>query len=90
MTINITSTHDVRIADRLVRYGLSRNVEATDANGNAVKICMAVVHHENGYMQTIAINEELIRFMGEGAIEQEIARAIKSPSDASEGFPFRH
>lgn len=77
MTATPTSIHDVRIADRLIRYGLARNVPATDATGQPVSLALAYVEHENGREQIIPINEDYIRFMGESCIEQEIARAIR-------------
>ena len=70
------STHDARIGDTLVRYGVSRNVPATK-DGQPCKIAMVVIERENGHLHTIAVNEELIKFMGEGVIEQEIARVLR-------------
>lgn len=59
----------------LLRYGLSRNVEARDAKGRKTLICMAVIEHENGFQQRLAIPEELIQYAGEGIIELEIKEA---------------
>jgi hypothetical protein len=70
------STHDARIGNTLVRYGLQRNVPAFK-DGQPCKIAMVVVERENGRVDTLAINEELIKFMGDAVIEQEIARIIR-------------
>jgi hypothetical protein len=70
------STHDARIGRQLIRYGLQRNVPA-EKDGQPCKIAMVVVERENGQLTTLAVNEELIKFMGEAVIEQEIARAIR-------------
>ena len=59
-----------------VRYGVTRNVEARDEKGRPVRIALAVVEHENGYVEKVAINEDLIRFAGEGIIEDEIRRKL--------------
>jgi hypothetical protein len=59
-----------------VRYGVTRNVPATDAQGRAVLIAMAVVERENGAFQTLAIPEAQITFAGEGIIEDAVRRTF--------------
>lgn len=61
----------------LATYGISRNVAATGPDGRSAKIALVTIRHENGHKQTLAINEELIRFAGEGIIEDEIRRASR-------------
>ena len=61
----------------LVSYGITRNVKAQDAHGRAVKIAMVVIKHENGTEQTLAINEDFIRFAGEDVIEKEVLAASR-------------
>lgn len=56
----------------MVRYGVSRNVAAIDEAGKDVRLAIVVIEYENGYKQTRCINEELIRFAGEGIIENEV------------------
>lgn len=56
----------------LASYGITRNVAATDSQGRDCKIALVVIKHDNGFEQTLAINEELIRFAGEGIIEHEV------------------
>lgn len=58
------------------RYGLARNVPATDEQGRDVQICLAVVERENGAFEVIGISEDRIRFQGEGIIADEILRRI--------------
>lgn len=70
-------------------YGISRNVDATDERGRPCKIALAVIKHENGREQTVAIPEELIRFAGEGVIEDEVKRAAGAPSDTQFGKPIK-
>ena len=62
------------VLDGFTRYGVSRNVEAEDAKGRPVKIALVVIERDNGSLDTLAINEELIRFAGEGMIEAEVRR----------------
>jgi hypothetical protein len=59
-----------------VRYGLARNVPATDAKGKDCLIALVVIERDNGAFQTVGISEERIRFHGEGVIRQEIERAV--------------
>lgn len=65
-----------------VTYGISRNVEATDEHGQPCKIALAVIEHENGTKQTVAIPEALIAYAGTSIIDEEVRRAASSPSDA--------
>lgn len=55
---------------------LARHQDARNATGQPCKIAIATVIHENGEYETVAINEDLIRFAGEGIIEKEVARAM--------------
>lgn len=59
----------------LASYGVTRNVAATNSLGEPCTIALVVIKHENGHEQTLAINEELIRFAGEGIIEREVKLA---------------
>ena len=59
-----------------VRYGVSRNVPATDSRGRRVLLAMAVIERDNGAFDVLGINEEKIRFHGEGIIEQEVLRRV--------------
>lgn len=61
----------------MISYGLARNVDATDSNGKPVKIALAVVEHENGHREKVAIPEGLITFAGESIIPHEIARKVR-------------
>lgn len=63
-----------------VRYTVQRNVVATDKNGLAANIAIAYIEHENGFKHTVAIPEALIRFAGEGIIEDTVRKAALSPS----------
>lgn len=67
----------------LVTYTVMRNLPAEDEQGRACKIAVALVQHENGTLQRVAINEEMIRFLGEGIIEGEIRQAVQLPPDGS-------
>lgn len=60
------------ILDTHFRYGLARNVPATDEKGRDVSLCLAVVERDNGSFEVVAINEEKIRFHGPQIIEDEI------------------
>lgn len=68
-------------------YTVTRHVSATDAQGNPCKIALATIIHENGVGQTVAIREDLIRFAGEGIIDEEVKRAAQSPT--VDGLNFR-
>ena len=59
----------------MVRYAVQRGIEAVDDKGRACRIAMAVIHHENGLIQRLAIDEEKIRFCGEEIIELEVKEA---------------
>lgn len=59
-----------------VRYGLARNVPATDEHGNDVRICLAVIERDNGMFDTVGISEDRIRFQGESIIQDEIMRKV--------------
>jgi hypothetical protein len=64
------------ILDSSVRYGLARNVPATNEHGKDVRVCLAVAERDNGSFEVIGIDEERIRFYGEGIIADEIMRRI--------------
>lgn len=72
-----------------VTYGISRNVDATDEHGQPCKIALAVIEHENGTKQTLAIPEALIAYAGETIIDEEVRRAAASPSDAQFRKPIK-
>jgi hypothetical protein len=59
----------------MIGYGVSRNCTAVDKDGKEVKICLAVIQHDSGMQQRLAIPEELIRYAGEGVIELEVKEA---------------
>lgn len=67
----------------LVTYTVMRNLPAEDEHGRACKIAVALVQHENGTLQRVAINEEMIRYAGEGVIEHEVRQAVQLPADGS-------
>lgn len=58
------------------RYGLARNVPASDEQGCDVRICLAVAERDNGSFEVIGINEDRIRDQGEGIIIDEILRRV--------------
>jgi hypothetical protein len=64
------------ILNSSVRYGLARNVSASDEQGRDVRICLVVCERDNGAFEVIGISEERIRFHGEGVITEEILRRI--------------
>jgi hypothetical protein len=64
------------ILNSSVRYGVSRNVPAEDGHGKPVKICLVIIERDNGSFETVGINEERIRFQGEGIIEEEVLRKV--------------
>ncbi len=72
-----------------IKYSVQRNIEARKENGQKAMITIALVEHENGAVQTVAIDEEVIRYAGEGAIDDEVRRAAAMPSDASLGNPLK-
>ena len=59
----------------MVEYNVQRFIDAVDDKGRACKIAMAVIRHENGLLQRLAIDEEKIRFCGEEIIELEVKEA---------------
>ena len=67
----------------LLSFTVTRNHDAIGPDGKPCKIALASIIHENGVGQTVAIREDLIAFAGEGIIEEEVRRAVASPSDAS-------
>jgi len=69
-------------------YTVMRRVPATDEHGNDVSMAIALVTHENGARQRVAIREDLIRFAGEGIIEEEVKRAAMLPN--GESFLKKH
>lgn len=64
------------ILNSSVRYGLARNVPASDEHGRDVRICLAVAERDNGAFEVVGINEDRIRDQGEGIIVEEILRRI--------------
>lgn len=64
------------VLDSAVRYGLARNVPGTDGHGKPVSLCLAVVERDNGAFEIVGINEERIKFQGEGIIKEEILRKV--------------
>lgn len=60
------------VLNGVTRYGISRNVPARDAQGFPAKIALVVLERDNGSIATLAISEDLIKFAGEGIIEDEI------------------
>jgi hypothetical protein len=66
-----------------------RNVAAKNEAGEDCQIALILIKHENGTEQTLAINEEMIRFAGEGVIEKEVQQAASLPSTASLGNPLK-
>lgn len=73
--ISMAGPRDI-VLNASVRYGLARNVPATDEHGRDVRICLAVAERENGSVEVIGINEERIRFHGEGIIPEEILKRV--------------
>jgi hypothetical protein len=67
----------------LIEYRVMRNVAATNDKGQDCRVAIALVMHENGVCQRVAIDEELIKFAGEGIIEDEVKIAAAVPADAS-------
>lgn len=67
----------------MVSYSVQRNVDAETAEGRSCKIALVLIKHENGAEQTLAINEEQIRFEGEDIIEREVQLAAANPPDAA-------
>lgn len=67
----------------MVKYRVMRNVEAVNDKGQDCRIAVALVMHENGVCQRVAIDEELIRFAGEGIIDDEVRCAAALPSQES-------
>lgn len=59
-----------------VRYGVSRNVPATDASGRDCRIALVVAERDNGSFEVIGISEDRIRFQGENVITDEILRRV--------------
>jgi hypothetical protein len=64
------------ILNSSVRYGVSRNVPAEDEHGKPVKLALVLIERDNGAFETLGINEERIRFHGEGIIEEEVLRKV--------------
>jgi hypothetical protein len=64
------------IIDASARYGLSRNIPATDEQGRDVRLCLVVIERDNGAFELIGINEDRIRFQGESTITEEILRRV--------------
>lgn len=62
-----------------VSYHVTRNVAAEDEKGRAVKIALILIKHPNGRLQKACLNEELIRYAGEGIIVNEVKRVAVLP-----------
>lgn len=67
----------------LFAYTVMRNMPATNAQGKDCLIAIALVRHENGYTDRVAINEDFLRFQSGGdplreeqIIEHEIGQAL--------------
>jgi hypothetical protein len=67
----------------LATYTLMRNVPAETEEGRLTLVAIALVTHANGTLQRVAIPEELIRYAGEGIIENEVRQAALLPPDGS-------
>lgn len=67
----------------MIEYRVMRNVPAVDEKGEDCKIAVALVMHESGVCQRVAIPEALIRFAGEGIIDDEVKRAAALPAQES-------
>lgn len=67
----------------MIRYNVMRRVPAVNANGEDCLIAIALIQHENGVCQRVAIDEGLIRFAGEGIIADEVKSAAALPSEGS-------
>lgn len=59
-----------------VRYRVTRNVPATNAHGQPCLIALVSVEFINGFEKTLAVDEGLIAFAGEGIIENEVKRFL--------------
>ena len=64
-------------------YAVMRNVPATNEQGADCLVAIALVTHENGTLQRVAIPEELIRYAGEEVIKHEVRQAAMLPPDGS-------
>lgn len=68
-----------------VSYTTTRNVPATNEQGDPHLIALVLIKHPNGFTHTLAVNEEFIRFhqgddpTGENVIRQEVMNAIANP-----------
>jgi hypothetical protein len=67
----------------MIEYRVMRNVPAVDEKGQDCHIAVALIMHENGVCQRVAIDEALIKFAGEGIIADEVKIAAAVPADAS-------
>lgn len=73
----------------MVDYSVRRNVVATKEGGTDALIALVLIRHENGQLQTLAVDEEMIRFYGEKVINDEVKRAVSLPADVALGNPLR-
>lgn len=68
------------ILDGSARYGVSRNVPATDEQGRDCLIALVVIERDNGQagcsFEVVGINEARIRFQGEQVIQEEVLRRM--------------
>lgn len=67
-----------------IAYTVKRNVAATNGIGADCEIAVIFFRHENGYIQTVCVNEELLRWECGGDPDKEarmfaheIAQAVK-------------
>lgn len=67
----------------MIKYTVMRNIEAVNDKGQDCRIAVALIMHENGVCQRVAIDEGLIAFAGEGIIDDEVKIAAAVPADAS-------
>lgn len=67
----------------MIEYRVMRNLPAVNDKGEDCRIAVALVMHENGLCQRVAIDEWLINFAGEGIIDDEVRIAASLPADAS-------
>lgn len=54
-----------------IAYTVKRNVPAENGAGTDCKIAVIFVRHENGYVQTVCVNEEMLAYEAGGDQEKE-------------------
>lgn len=67
-----------------IAYHVKRDVPAENGAGTDCKIAVIFVRHENGFVQTVCVNEEMLTFECGGdpdkerrLFEHEISRALR-------------